>query len=400
MKNRMLLLLAALLIFSVTGCKGSVSKETAETVKKPVRVIEVKETLSTKELQYTGIVKPEEIKKISFKASGKIAAIKVEQGQKIKRGETIALLDTKDLNFAVDAAKAAKTGAQAQYSKAVKGATQEDIDLAATNVVKAQKAYEFAKDSVEKARKIYEGGGMSKQDLDKVELERNIAEQEYMGAKTLLQQVENGAREEDKLALQSQLEQADVDLRYKESTLAEASLKSDMDGYVMDVLSQKGELISAGYPVAILGSTDSIVSLGLTQEDAAIVKIGNNITIESKGVLYDGKIKSISKIMDMETQTYNVEALLDSGELPAGAVVKVTIPIGEYNAVMIPLISVLRGDYDYIFVSEDGIARKRQIKLGRVEADTVEVIGLNKGEKLIYEGVKSITEGDKIEIVQ
>ena len=400
MKNRILLLVTALLVFSLTGCKGSVSKEAAETVKKPVRVIEVKETLSTKELQYIGTVKPETVKKISFKASGKIAAIKVEQGQKIKRGETIALLDTKDLSFAVDAAKAAKAGAQAQYSKAVKGATQEEIDLASTNVVKAQKAYEFAKDSVEKARKIYEGGGMSKQDLDKAELERNIAEQEYMGAKTLLQQAENGAREEDKLALQSQLEQAGVDLRYKESSLADANLKADMDGYVLDILSEAGELISAGYPVAILGSTENIVSFGLTQEDVAEVKIGGNITIESKGVLYSGKIKNIAKIMDMETQTYNVEALLDSGELPAGSVVKVTIPIGEYNAVMIPLISVLRGDYDYIFVSEDGIARKRQIKLGRVEADTVEVIGLNKGEKLIYEGVKSITEGDKIEIVQ
>jgi len=400
MKNKMLLLGAVILVLTLTGCKGTAPKNAEEDIKKPVRAIEVKETASTKELHYIGTVKPETVKKLSFKASGKIAAIKAEQGQKVKKGETIALLDTKDLSFAVEAARAAKAGAEAQYSKALNGATAEDIDLASANVVKAQKAYEFARDSLEKARKVYEGGGMSKQDLDKAELELSIREQEYIGAKTMLQQAEKGAREEDKQALKSQLDQADTDLRYKQSALADADLKADMDGYVMEVLSEQGELIAAGYPVVILGSADSIVSFGLTQEDAAEVKLGDRITIESKGALYDGKIKNISKIMDMETQTYNAEAVLENADLPAGSVVKVSVPAGEYNAVMIPLNSVLRGDYDYVYLSDNGIAQKKEIKIGKVQGDMVEVTGLNKGEMLILEGIKSISHGDKIEIIR
>lgn len=400
MKNKMLLISTILLILALTGCKSTAPAKTSEEIKKPVKVIEVKETVNTKELHYIGTIKPETVKKISFKVSGKIADIKVEQGQEIKKGDTIALLDTKDLNFAVEAARAAKSGAEAQYSKAVNGAEKEDIDLAASNVVKAQKAYEFAKDSLDKARKVYEGGGMSKQDFDKAELELNIREQEYISAKTVLQQAEKGAREEDKLALKSQLEQAQVDLRYKESALADANLKADMDGYVMDILSQEGELISAGYPLAILGSSKNIVSFGLTQEDSEQVSIGDSITIEFNGVLYGSKIKAIDKIINMETQTYNTEAVLDSGKLPAGSVVKVTIPTGEYNAVMIPLVSVLRGDYDYVYVSENGIAQKREITIGKVQVDMVEAAGLTKGEMLIIEGFKSINHGDKIEVIQ
>mgnify|MGYP001431042178 CR=1 FL=1 len=399
-KRIALLILIVILIFLATGCKGKSSDEMAEEIRKPVKVIQVEETLSTKDLEYIGIVKPEEMKKISFKTSGKIASIKVEKGQKIKKGDVIAALDTKELNLALEAAQAAKAGAEAQYMKAVNGATEEDIDLAASNVVKAQKAYEFAKDSFEKAKALYEKGGISKQDLDKAELELTIREQEYISAQTILQQAEKGAREEDKLALKSQLEQADVDLRYKESALSDAVLKSDVDGYVMEILSEEGELISAGYPVAILGTSRNIVNFGLTQEDATKVSIGHGISIEYGGNTYEAKIKSISGIKDSETQTYATEAILESGQLPSGAVVKIRIPTEEYYAVMIPLNTILRGDYDYVYVYQDGTAQKREITMGTVIGDLVEVSGLNKGEQLIVEGFKNIKHGDLLEIIQ
>jgi len=402
MKTRKITLLVTivLLVFAVTSCKGRINEESAEEIRKPVKVMQVEETLTTKDLEYIGIIKPEEMKKVSFKTSGKIASIKVEKGQKIKKGDIIALLDTKELNIALEAAQAAKAGAEAQYMKAVNGAAEEDIDLAASNVVKAQKAYEFAKDSLEKAKKLYESGGISRQDLDKAELETAIREQEYISAKTILQQVEKGAREEDKLALKSQLEQAEADLKFKESSLSDAVLKSDVDGYVMEILYQEGELISAGYPVAVLGTSKNIVNFGLTQEDATKVSIGHGISIEYGGNTYEGRIKSISGIKDPDTQTYAAEAIIESGQLPGGAVVRIRIPTEEFYAVRIPLNTILRGDYDYVFVYQDGTAHKREINMGTVKGDLVEVSGLNKGDQLIVEGFKNIKHGDLLQIIQ
>lgn len=402
MKNKsfMLLFSVVLVLMAVTGCRAKGQEETAEEIRKPVKVIEIEERLNTKELQYIGIVKPEEIKKIAFKSSGKIALIKVDKGQEVKKGDILAQLDTKELNLALKAAQAAKAGAEAQYVKAVNGAVEEDLELAASNVVKAQKAYEFAKDSFEKAKKLYEGGGISKQDLDAAELELAIREQEYLSAKTMLQQVEKGTREEDKMALKYQVEQAEADLEYKESAVADAVLRSDMDGYVMDVFYEEGEMISAGYPVMVLGSRKNIVSFGLTEDDMAEVDIGHNITVEHNGREYDATIKSIARIKDSETQTYNAEAVVDGDQLPAGAVVKIVIPTDEHYSVMIPLDTVLRGDYDYVYIFKDGKAEKREINLGSVKGDLVEVSGLNKGEKLIVEGFKNIKHGDLLEIIQ
>lgn len=400
MKNKKLWLLSAFLILALTGCMNTNNKDTGVVSKKPVKVVEVNETQGTKELEYIGVAKPEEIRKISFKASGKIASIKVEKGQKVAKGDTLAVLDTKELSFAVEAAKAVKAGAAAQYQKSLNGATLEDIALASSNVTKAQKAYEFAKDTLDKIQKLYNEGAASKQDLDKVELEYEVRNQEYLGAKTIYDQVVKGAREEDKEALKSQMVQADVDLRYKESAVGDATLISDTEGYVMDILFEEGEIISAGYPIIILGSNSNVVSFGLNQEDTATVKIGDSIRIEAQDSSFTGKIKSIEKNMDMETRTYAVEVLLDKDTLPAGTILKIFVPKEQYKAIVIPIVSIMRGNYDYVYVIDNGTARKKQIQLGDIHDDMVEVTGLSQGDKLVLEGMKSINDGDTVEIIQ
>lgn len=399
MKKSRLLVLALILIFTLAGCKGNNPEESKMLEKKPVKVIEVKEESATIELQYIGIVMPEEVKKLSFKSSGKIASIKVLEGQKVKKGQTLALLDTKEIGFSVNAAKAAKDAAQAQYNKAINGATEEDINIAAANAAKAEKAYEFSKDNYERALKLYEAGGLSKQEMEGTKLELDIRQQEYNGAKSLLSQAQKGSREEDKDALKAQIDQANADLSYKLSMANDANMKADMDGYIMDVLSKDGEIVSGGYPIIILGSDINIVKFGLTQEDAAQVNIGNSVRVESQEKSFYGKIKSIDKIMDSETRTYSARAVLEDCFLPSGTIVRIYIPTQEYNAINIPLTSIMRGNYDYVYIVEGEQIKKRQIELGKVRDDMVEVSGIMKGEKLVIEGMKKINDRDMVKII-
>lgn len=399
MKKSRLLVLALILIFTLAGCKGNNPEESKMLEKKPVKVIEVKEESATIELQYIGIVMPEEVKKLSFKSSGKIASIKVLEGQKVKKGQTLALLDTKEIGFSVNAAKAAKDAAQAQYNKAINGATEEDINIAAANAAKAEKAYEFSKDNYERALKLYEAGGLSKQEMEGTKLELDIRQQEYNGAKSLLSQAQKGSREEDKDALKAQIDQANADLSYKLSMANDANMKADMDGYIMDVLSKDGEIVSGGYPIIILGSDINIVKFGLTQEDAAQVNIGDSVRVESQEKSFYGKIKSIDKIMDSETRTYSARAVLEDCFLPSGTIVRIYIPTQEYNAINIPLTSIMRGNYDYVYIVEGEQIKKRQIELGKVQDDMVEVSGIMKGEKLVIEGMKKINDRDMVKII-
>lgn len=400
MKIKRVLLTLALFVLFTAGCNNNDIEQDKNSDKKPVKAIEVKEEAAVSELQYIGVVTPEQIKKLSFKSSGKIQSIKVSEGQKVKKGQTLAIIDTKDIGYSIDAAKAAKDAVQAQYDKAVKGATEEDIKIAATNVSKAEKAYEFAKDNYERAQKLYDAGGLSKQEIDGAKLELDIRQEEYNAAKTLLTQIKNGSREEDIEYLKAQIDQADTDLNYKKSIASDAVMVSDMDGYVMNVMSKSGEIIGSGYPILILGSSTNIVKFGLTPEDAAKVNIGDSIRIEVQDQICIGKIKSIDKIMDEETRTYSARGEIEDSALPSGTIARIYIPVGEYNAISIPLTSIMRGNYDYVYIVEGEQVKKKQVELGAVREDKVEVLGLTKGDRLIIEGMKKINDGDLVEIIK
>ena len=353
-------MLTILILFSLilSGCSNSNAQSPVEN-KKPVKVMEVMEEEAVSELSYMGIVTPGEIKKLSFKSPGKIKSVKVTEGQRVKKGQVLATIDTKDLGYSIDAAKAAKDAATAQYDKAVNGATEEDIILAKSNVNKADSA-----------------------------------------AKTLLSQAEKGVREEDIDFLKAQISQADTDLNYKISMVQDSTMVSDMDGYVMTLIAKAGEITGSGYPVLVLGSSTNIVKFGLTPEDAAVIGIGEEIEIEVSDKIYKGKIFSIDKIMDEETRTYTARGEIEDSALPSGAIAKVRIPMGKYNAIAIPLISVMKGSFDYVYVVEDDRVKKKQIELGVVKGDKVEVNGLTQRDMLVVEGMKKISDGESVKIIK
>ncbi len=398
MKIRKVLLIIILITLVISGCTYNADQDEAAD-KKPVKIIEVTEEESVDELMYIGTVTPKEIKKLSFKSPGEIKSINVEEGQKVKKGQTLAVIDTKDISYGIQASKAAKDAAKAQYDKAVNGATEEDISLAETNVIKAEKAYEYARENFQRIEKLYEAGGLSKQDIDGAKLELDIRQEEYNAAKTLLEQAKKGSREEDIEFLKAQISQADSDLNYKQSMVNDSVMKSDMDGYVMGLLAKSGEITGSGYPVIIVGSSINIVKFGLTPEDIADVNIGDGIRVEVQGETYGGKITGIEKIMVEETRTYTVKGEIEDGSLPSGTVAKVYIPKGKYNAINIPLTSIMRGNYDYVYVVVGEEVKKKQIQLGVVRGDRVEVTGLAKGDKLVIEGMKKLNDGDLVEVI-
>lgn len=399
MKAKKILIAIILFSLALSGCSVSCAQNNKEGDKKPVKVIEVKEEEAVSQLTYMGIVTPKDIKKLGFKSPGEIKSINVTEGQRIKKGQVLATIDTKDLAYSVDAAKAAKDAAIAQYEKALKGATEEDIVLAKSNVNKAESAFNFAKDNYERAKKLYDAGGLSKHEIEGAKLELDIREEELSAAKTLLSQVEKGAREEDIDFLKAQISQANTDLNYKTDLVKDGVMVSDMDGYVMTILAKPGEITGSGYPIIVLGSSINMVKFGLTPEDVSGVSIGEEIEIEISDEIYKGKITSIDKIMDEETRTYTVRGEMENSALPSGTIAKVSIPTGKYNAIVIPLTSVKNGSFDYVYVIEKDLVKKKQVELGDIKGDRVEVKGLTKGDILVIEGMKKINDGDPVIII-
>ncbi|MGE5678188.1 MAG: HlyD family secretion protein, partial [Pseudomonadota bacterium] len=239
MKRYMLVAMTLALLVFFSACTGSGG--TAEVKVKPVKIIEVKEEESPVKLDYSGLVGSDEIRRLSFKSGGRIGEIHVENGQQINKGDVLVELEDQDLKFSLTAAGAQVGAAQSAYDKAVKGAADEEVRNAELNVKKAQDAYDFILNSYGRIENLYKTGAVSKNDLEKAKLEVEIRKAELDQAKELLSQVKTGARSEDKKALAKQLEQAKADYDYKASLVQDAVMKSDADGYVVEVLYKKGE---------------------------------------------------------------------------------------------------------------------------------------------------------------
>lgn len=100
----------------------------------------------------TGSVKPSSEISLQFTSSGKVADKKVKVGDSVKAGDILISLDSSDLAFQAQNAQAAVDVAQARLNQLLAGASAEDVALAQTAVLNAQKTLDDAKKSLADAQ--------------------------------------------------------------------------------------------------------------------------------------------------------------------------------------------------------------------------------------------------------
>ncbi|GKT29712.1 efflux RND transporter periplasmic adaptor subunit, partial [Aduncisulcus paluster] len=103
--------LCSILAFGTTGCTTAKAAEPAGPVRS-IQVQEIEETSMPITQHYIGVVDAKDQIEYSFKSSGRLGEIHVEDGQAVTKGDLIAKLDIQDLNFQAEAARAQYAAAQ------------------------------------------------------------------------------------------------------------------------------------------------------------------------------------------------------------------------------------------------------------------------------------------------
>ena len=398
MKRNWIVGIVVIIVLSLsilTGCGSSGDREaTAGEIVKPVAVMELREEFRPITLHYTGLTEAKETKKYSFKTSGKIAQVFVAEGQKVKKGDKLALLEQEYLQFPLNAAKAQMEAAKAQYDKAVTGAQAEEIQLAELDLRKAQANYDFVKDYYEKIQILEETGAVSQQDLLEAALKMDLAGNSLEQAQKILELTKRGTRAEDVETLRQQYEIARANYDASVKMLEDSLLTADMDGYVLSVPVKENELAAAGHPVVVVCSSDLKGRIGLTQEDVAKINVGDAVEVFINNEVMQGAITGINKIPDQESRTYMTDLSINNDrEINIGAIISVTIQAGMAKGIWVPVNYILNDGVDFVFVVENGRATRRNISFHIIQNGIVCVEGLKDGELLITEGFKSVKDG-------
>lgn len=226
--------------------------------------------------------------KASSKVPGRIDEMKVEEGQRVEKGELLYMISTPELDAKLEQAEAVKSAAAALDAAAVAGARIQQIEAALNMWEKAQAGLELARKTYERVQNLYNEGVVPAQKFDEAEANYKAMEATALAAKAQYDMAVDGARKEDKEAAAARVRQAEGAVSEVQSYLVDASVYSPVTGEVSTIIAEEGELVGSGYPVvAILDMSDMWVTFNIKETLLPGIGVGTRMSGYVPALDYD-----------------------------------------------------------------------------------------------------------------
>jgi HlyD family secretion protein len=263
---------------------------------------------------------------VASKIPATISQLRVDEGSRVKTGDTIAIVDHTNLDLQLKEAEANVAAVRSQVALLQHGARTEDIHSAQDAVSQAASNRKLAEEDFRRIQGLQAAGAGTKELLDQTQTRLDVAKAQEQSAKANLQKVQNITRPEDLQQVQARLQQAEATRDRVAQTIADCFITSPLAGIVTHKVVEQGEVVGAGATIATITETDKVdVMIYVTEEELAHVKLGERakVTIDGMpGKTFDGKVAYISP--EAEFTPKNIQTKDDRVKLVFG--VKVEVP--------------------------------------------------------------------------
>ena len=308
----------------------------------PVRVLKSRIGSVSSYISATANLVAENEVKILSESEGRIVTLEVEEGDRVKAGQLLASLVRDEAEIAVRKAELRAVNARNAHERA--------LQLAAEKLV-------------------------SQEEFDRLELERDVTDQE--------------------------LEEARWRLKKK-------TIRAPFNGRITLRNARLGKHVKPGDDLFTITDFDLLIArVYLPEKDIFGLQEGRDVRITLKAndeISFFGRIRQISPVVDTATGT--VKLTIEASEPPAqvrpGSFVTIGI-VREHHptAVVVPRDAVIRELQEaYVFVVADGIAERRSVTLGLEEGRRIEVVtGVRAGERVVISGHGGLKDGTAIRVV-
>ncbi len=364
MKNRIFLSSFLLVIFSISiiSCKGNKSKNENASVETlfPVSVERVERRSVEKTLSFVGNLESIDKATIVPDISGKLWKIYVDVGEKVRKGQILAELDHRHIDLQLEQARAGFEVAKA------------NLEDARTNYLRMEK--------------LFKENAISSQQFEKVKLAYEAA--------------------------QSQFQQAQAALNLAQYQRDVSIMKAPFDGVIVERLAEEGDVInpmmggfgSRGGVLVLMNFSKIKVDIDVSEKDILHIKKGQRAYLEVSSIpdrKFIGEVTIVNLAADSMTKTFKVRTEFENPDLllKPGTFGTVTVVTESKKDVLaIKKEGLLENS---VFVVENGIAQKRNVKTGIENKTHVEIIeGLREGELYVVEGVIGLKDGAKVRIIE
>ncbi len=217
--------------------------------------------------------------RVSSKVPGRILELRVKEGDFVKAGDTLAIIDAPEVRAKMEQARGAEDAASAIEQKARNGAREEQIRGAFQVLQQAKAGLEIAEKSYNRVQRLFDEGVLSAQKRDEAYAQYKAMEAQCKAAQSQYDMAVNGARREDKLAAQAQVSRARGAVNEVHSYINETVQIAQMDGEVSAVYPKVGELVGTGSPIMTISMLNDLWGTFNVREDQlGAMSIGSEIT--------------------------------------------------------------------------------------------------------------------------
>jgi RND family efflux transporter MFP subunit len=355
------------------GCQGGQpagSPTTAQTVE--ARVVESQQKEIPVNLRSTGTVHAKESAMVSAQVMGRIEQVLVREGDSVRAGQTLAVLDDASLRAAAHQTEAGVMAAQSQQA-----AAETDASLAAS--------------TLNRYKQLQAEKSVSPQEMDEVEKRAEAATERLDVSR-------------------AQTEAAKAQDSGARTMLGYTRLRAPFAGLVTMRMADPGTMAAPGVPLLQIDQATGL-QLQATVDESVISAIHKGMKVQvaidgvtspsGAGTNFAGTVAEIVPAADPSSHSFLVKIdLPSSSQTRAGMYGTAGFANGTRQAILIPRSAVVaRGSLNCVYVLDDqDIAQLRYITLGAAQGNLVEVLsGVSGGEKLVDSPSDKELAGKRIE---
>jgi RND family efflux transporter MFP subunit len=308
--------------------------------------------------------------------TGIVTEVFVTEWVKVKKGDPLARLDTREMDVLLHKNKAA-------------------VELTKANLLQAEVAEHRAAREDDRASKLKDAGLITQQNLDDARTEREAAK----------------ARIE---AARAQLKVAEEDVLQAQTRLSKSMIRSPIEGVVYLRNVNVGDFVGemGGKPMfRIVDNRVLELTVNVPSGDMAVLRVGQPLTFSTDalpGRVFTGKVMFINPTVSEADRSVRVIAEVENKDdsLKGGLFVKGRILTGKRTGVIkVPRTALLTWDVSAnkaeIFVVNGDIARRQAVRTGNMAGDQVEITaGVAPGQLVITRGGFNAKDGDKVNVTR
>ncbi|MEN9517641.1 MAG: hypothetical protein RLZZ381_229 [Cyanobacteriota bacterium] len=354
----------------------------------------------------SGTIEPITSVNISPKNAGRLTALYVEQGDKVKAGQLLARMDSANLTAELAQAQAELAQTQAEYTKVLNGNRQEAIARAESQVLSAQAQAELSAKRLEKNRFLAQQGAIAQLTLDEYLSTDKTSRANLAEAQEQLQELEKGSRQEDIEQFKAKVAAAQAKVDLARTNLNDTGIYAPFNGIISQKYATVGAVVTPNVSASTTSSatSSSILSIASGLEvnvdvsEATIAQIKPNQTVEIIADAYpyrtfQGRVKQIAPeaIVENNVTSFEVKVELITGqaELRSGMNVDAVF-VGKKieNALTIPTVAITtnQGEMGVMVLDDRGKAQFKPVRVGFSQDGKTQIIqGLHNRDRVFID---------------